>query len=177
MNTLEQTMLSLGQRARAASRQMMKASDQQKAKALQTIADLIDASHEELRQANAKDLAGALERNLEAPLVDRLTLSDKTLAGMSKSLRQIAGMPDPVGSMGPTQIRPNGMIDAAALCVKSGNATILRGGSEALHSNLALARIITEGLDKAGLPAEAVQLVPTSDRDAVGLLVTMTDYP
>lgn len=199
MNTLEQTMLSLGQRARAASRQMMKASDQQKAKALLTIADLIDASHEELRQANAKDLAGALERNLEAPLVDRLTLSDKTLAGMSKSLRQIAGMPDPVGSMGPTQIRPNGMkvaqmrvplgvigiiyesrpnvtIDAAALCVKSGNATILRGGSEALHSNLALARIITEGLDKAGLPAEAVQLVPTSDRDAVGLLVTMTDY-
>ena len=192
-------MLSLGQRARAASRQMMKASDQQKAKALLTIADLIDASHEELRQANAKDLAGALERNLEAPLVDRLTLSDKTLAGMSKSLRQIAGMPDPVGSMGPTQIRPNGMkvaqmrvplgvigiiyesrpnvtIDAAALCVKSGNATILRGGSEALHSNLALARIITEGLDKAGLPAEAVQLVPTSDRDAVGLLVTMTDY-
>lgn len=199
MSTLEHTILSIGRRARQASRLTMMASDRQKADALLAMAHRIDASHEQLLQANAKDLQAARQRNLETPLLDRLTLSEKTLKGMSASLRQIASMPDPVGSLGPTIVRPNGMriaqmrvplgvigiiyesrpnvtIDAAALCVKSGNATILRGGSEALHSNMALAAIISEGLATAGLPADAVQLISTTDRDAVGHLVTMTEY-
>lgn len=199
MSTLEHTILSIGRRARQASRLTMMASDRQKSDALLAMAQRIDASHEQLLQANAKDLQAARQRNLEAPLLDRLTLSEKTLKGMSASLRQIASMPDPVGSLGPTIVRPNGMriaqmrvplgvigiiyesrpnvtIDAAALCVKSGNATILRGGSEALHSNMALAAIIAQGLASAGLPADAVQLISTTDRDAVGHLVTMTEY-
>lgn len=199
MSALKESILAIGQQARAASRLMMKASDQQKATALLAMADALDASHTALLRANAKDLQQARERHLDAPLLDRLTLSEKTLAGMSKSLRQIASMPDPVGSLGPTLVRPNGMrvaqmrvplgvvgiiyesrpnvtIDAAALCVKSGNATILRGGSEALNSNMALAQIISVGLQKAGLPAQSVQIIPTTDRDAVGYLVTMTDH-
>jgi len=199
MNSLEQSILAIGQQARAAGRLMMKASDQQKADALLAMADALDTSRPELIQANAKDLHRARERNLDAPLLDRLTLSEKTLIGMAQSLRQIAAMPDPVGSLGPTQVRPNGMriaqmrvplgvvgiiyesrpnvtIDAAALCVKSGNATILRGGSEAINSNMALAEIISAGLRNAGLPGQAVQLIPTTDRDAVGYLVTMTEY-
>lgn len=199
MSSLEQSILAIGQQARAAARLMMKASDQQKACALRAMADSLDAARPDLMQANARDLQLARERNLDAPLLDRLTLSEKTLTAMAQSLRQIAAMPDPVGSLGPTQVRPNGMrvaqmrvplgvvgiiyesrpnvtIDAAALCVKSGNATILRGGSEAINSNMALADIISAGLKKAGLPGQAVQLIPTTDRDAVGYLVTMTEY-
>ncbi len=199
MTTLKQTILSIGRRAREASRLTMMASDRQKADALLAMAQRIDASHALLLEANAEDLQTARQRNLDAPLLDRLTLSEKSLRNMSTSLRQIAAMPDPVGSLGPTVVRPNGMriaqmrvplgvigiiyesrpnvtIDAAALCVKSGNATILRGGSEALHSNIALASIISAGLAAARLPADAVQLIPTTDRDAVGHLVTMTEY-
>jgi len=131
--------------------------------------------------------------------VDRLTLSDKALGLMAAGLEQIAAMPDPVGELTETRTRPNGMqvarmrvplgviaivyesrpnvtIDAAALCLKSGNATILRGGSEAIHSNTALGRIVRAGLEAAGLPADAVQVVETTDRAAVGKLATMTEY-
>jgi len=199
MTTIAEILNEIGRKARQASKVMRSAPDRQKSLALLTMAELIDASHEKLLEANRIDVEAAKANNLDAPLLDRLTLTEKTLKGMAQSLRQIAAMPDPVGSLGPTTVRPNGMrvaqmrvplgvigiiyesrpnvtIDAAALCVKSGNATILRGGSEAIHSNRALAQIIAQGLDKAGLPPDAVQLVPTTDRAAVNHMVKMTDY-
>src|SRR5690606_8477826 len=147
-----------GQRARAAAREVRKAADKAKAAALRAMADLIEERGEQLKQQNALDLDAARKNGLAEAMVDRLALTDKTLRSMATGLRQIADMPDPVGSMGPTTTRPNGMrvaqmrvplgvigiiyesrpnvtIDAAALCLKSGNATILRGGSEAFHSN------------------------------------------
>lgn len=198
-NTLAQNMLKIGQQARAAAKITRNATDMQKAKALRAMADLIEANHESLQAENAKDLTAAEESGLEAAMIDRLRLSEQALIGMATGLRQIAAMPDPVGSLGPTTKRPNGMdvaqmrvplgvigiiyesrpnvtIDAAALCLKSGNATILRGGSEAFHSNQALGTIIREGLVTAGLPENAVQIISTTDRAAVGHLITMTDY-
>ena len=193
------TMLAFGQRARAASRQMRNASGQAKADALLAMANLIEQRSESLKQANSLDLEAARNVKLADAMVDRLTLNDKALAGMATGLRQIAAMPDPVGSLGPTTTRPNGMrvaqmrvplgvigiiyesrpnvtIDAAALCLKSGNATILRGGSEAFHSNQALGAIIQQGLAQAGLPEHAVQVVDTTDRAAVSEMATMTEY-
>ncbi len=191
--------LELGRRARAASRLLMKAPDSAKSAALRFMAQELEQSKEALQAENAKDLEAARRNNLEPSLVDRLTLSDKALATMATGLRQIADMPDPVGSQSSSIVRPNGMrvgqmrvplgvigiiyesrpnvtIDAAALCLKSGNATILRGGSEAFHSNQALGRIIRAGLQAANLPQDAVQVVSTTDRAVVGHLVTLTDY-
>lgn len=188
-----------GQRARAAAREIRRAPGRAKAAALLAMAALIEERGEVLKRDNALDLEAARRNGLAEAMIDRLALTDKTLAGMAQGLRQIAAMPDPVGSLGPTTTRPNGMrvaqmrvplgvigiiyesrpnvtIDAAALCLKSGNATILRGGSEAFHSNQALGAIIQEGLSRAGLPAHAVQVVDTTDRAAVGAMVTMTDY-
>jgi len=196
---IQAAMQAFGQRARAAAREIRRAPDRAKAAALLAMADLIEARGDLLKQENARDLEAARRNGLADAMVDRLALSDKTLAGMAQGLRQIAAMPDPVGSLGPTTTRPNGMrvaqmrvplgvigiiyesrpnvtIDAAALCLKSGNATILRGGSEAFHSNQALGAIIQEGLAQAGLPSHAVQVVDTTDRAAVGAMVTMTDY-
>ena len=192
-------MLAFGQRARAAARQIRKAPGHAKASALLAMADLLEERGEQLKRENALDLEAARNNGLAEAMIDRLALTDKTLAGMAQGLRQIAAMPDPVGSLGPTTTRPNGMrvaqmrvplgvigiiyesrpnvtIDAAALCLKSGNATILRGGSEAFHSNQALGAIIQEGLASAGLPSHAVQVVDTTDRAAVGEMITMTDY-
>ncbi|MFT0851073.1 glutamate-5-semialdehyde dehydrogenase [Achromobacter sp. F4_2707] len=192
-------MQEFGRRARAAARQIRNASGHAKAQALLAMADLITERGETLKRQNALDLDAARQNGLAEAMVERLALTDKTLAGMAEGLRQIAAMPDPVGSLGPTTTRPNGMrvaqmrvplgvigiiyesrpnvtIDAAALCLKSGNATILRGGSEAFHSNQALGAIIQEGLARANLPAHAVQVVDTIDRAAVGEMITMTDY-
>lgn len=192
-------MQAFGQRARAAARLMRNAPDHAKATALRAMARLIEERADYLKQENARDLEAGRRNGLAAAMLDRLALSDKALNGMMEGLRQIAAMPDPVGSLGPTTTRPNGMrvaqmrvplgvigiiyesrpnvtIDAAALCLKSGNATILRGGSEAFHSNQALGAIIQEGLAQAGLPAHAVQVVDTTDRAAVGEMVTMTEY-
>jgi len=192
-------MQTLGRQARAASRAMLRASGAAKSRALLAMAQALHDERDALQAANARDVAAARAQNLAAPLLDRLTLSDKSLAVMAEGLAQIAAMPDPVGSLGPAQVRPNGMrvaqmrvplgvigiiyesrpnvtIDAAALCLKAGNAAILRGGSEAMHSNLALGGVIRHGLDAAGLPAHAVQVVETTDRAAVGQLITMTDY-
>ncbi|MBC2768632.1 glutamate-5-semialdehyde dehydrogenase [Pusillimonas minor] len=189
----------LGRRARAASRDLMVASDQAKSAALLAMANRLESQRAELQAENARDLEAARQNNLEPALLDRLTLSDKALNIMATGLRQIAAMPDPVGSMTASTLRPNGMrvgqmrvplgvigiiyesrpnvtIDAAALCLKSGNATILRGGSEAFHSNRALGRIIQAGLADAGLPEHAVQVIDTTDRAAVGHLITLTDY-
>src|SRR5690625_1535819 len=192
-------MQDIGQQAKAAARVLRNASDAQKSLALRKMADGLLAAKDTLIAANQRDLEAAKEKQLAEALVDRLTISETTIENMATGLRQIADMPDPVGKRSETIIRPNGMmvakmrvpigvigiiyesrpnvtIDAAALCIKSGNATILRGGSEAFHSNQALGQVILEGLLAAKLPAETVQIVPTTDRDAVGALVTLTDY-
>ncbi|WP_454007871.1 glutamate-5-semialdehyde dehydrogenase [Alcaligenes sp. Marseille-Q7550] len=192
-------MRDLGVRAQAAARRMRAASGKAKADALRHMADALMEQKVQLQAANELDLQAARERQIAPAMIERLALSDKALHIMTTGLRQIADMDDPVGQISASRTRPNGMrvaqmrvplgvigiiyesrpnvtIDAAALCLKSGNATILRGGSEAFHSNQALARIIADGLERAGLPKEAVQVVPTTDRDAVGLLVTMNDF-
>ena len=197
--TIQESMLQIGRQARSASHAMLRANDQQKALALEAMAQELHAQRSSLQAANKLDLEAARAKQLAAPLLDRLTLSDRTIDTMIAGLRQIASMADPVGSLTATSVRPNGMqvaqmrvplgvigiiyesrpnvtIDAAALCLKSGNATILRGGSEALHSNLALGKIIRKGLQAAGLPEHAVQVVDTPDRAAVGAMITMTDY-
>ena len=192
-------MLAIGQRARHASRAMLRATGAQKALALSAMAELLGQQRVALQRANTLDLDAARARNIEPALLDRLTLSDRSIDVMIEGLRQIAAMPDPVGSLTASSVRPNGMqvaqmrvplgvigiiyesrpnvtIDAAALCLKSGNAAILRGGSEALHSNLALGQIVQLGLAAAGLPGEAVQVIDTPDRTAVGMLITMTEH-
>ncbi len=192
-------MHSVGRRARAASRLMAQADTLTKNRALEVMADALERSAAALIAANAKDVAAARERALDAALVDRLTLAPKTVAAMADGLRQIATLPDPIGEISglkyrPTGIqvgqmrvplgvvgiiyesRPNVTADAAGLCVKSGNAAILRGGSEAIHSNQAIAGCVHEGLRAAGLPENAVQVIETTDRSAVGELITMQDY-
>lgn len=199
MSSIEQTMLKLGENARQASRAMMRASGAAKNRALLTMAELLTDRKAALQEANARDVQHARDNGLEPALLDRLTLSDRSVHLMAEGLRQIAALPDPVGALSATHVRPNGMrvaqmrvplgvigiiyesrpnvtIDAAALCLKSGNATILRGGSEALHSNLALGAIVQAGLAAAELPPAAVQVVDTTDRAAVGKLITMTEH-
>ena len=189
----------LGRRARRASRDMARAGTAAKNRALEATAAAIRAAAPELKAANARDLEAARAAGHDAAFVDRLALTDAVIAGMADGLAQIAALPDPVGEMSnlryrPTGIqvgqmrvplgvigivyesRPNVTIDAAGLCIKSGNATILRGGSEAIHSNRALAELIRRGLAEAGLPEDAVQLIATTDRAAVGALITRPEY-
>ena len=189
----------VGREARAASRLMARADTAAKNRALEAIAEAISREADRLLEANAMDLAGAKERGLEPALVDRLTLSRKGIAGMSEGLLQIASLPDPIGEISDMKFRPSGIqvgrmrvplgvigiiyearpnvtADAAGLCLKSGNAAILRGGSEALHCNQAIATLVHEGLRIAGLPETAVQVIATPDRAAVGELITMKDH-
>ncbi|MCW8955827.1 MAG: glutamate-5-semialdehyde dehydrogenase [Gammaproteobacteria bacterium] len=189
----------LGQQAREASVAMARANTGDKNRALLAIADTIDAAANELKAENGKDMAAARANGLDAAMLDRLELNDSRIAGMSEGLRQVAGLPDPVGEISDMAYRPSGIqagkmrvplgvigiiyesrpnvtADAAALCLKSGNATILRGGSEAIHSNKAVAKCIQQGLVIAGLPAQAVQVVETTDRAAVGQLITSSAY-
>lgn len=196
---IKQYMKEVGQRARKASRAMAKADTAAKNKALSLIAAAIHRDADILRAANQKDLDAARANGLAPALLDRLTLSDKAIATMAEGLEQIVALPDPIGEISnmkyrPTGIqvgqmrvplgvigiiyeaRPNVTVDAAGLCIKSGNATILRGGSEAINCNQALAKIVSEGLAGAGLPADAVQIVETTDRAAVGELITMPEY-
>ncbi|VWB89954.1 gamma-glutamyl phosphate reductase [Burkholderia lata] len=196
---IDQYMTDLGRRARHASRAMARASTAAKNAALDAVARAIERDAQALKDANARDVARAREKGLDAAFVDRLTLSDKALQTMVEGLRQVASLADPIGEISNLKYRPSGIqvgqmrvplgvigiiyesrpnvtIDAAALCLKSGNATILRGGSEALESNAALAKLIGEGLEAAGLPQDAVQVVATADRAAVGKLITMTEY-
>ncbi|KMZ13701.1 Gamma-glutamyl phosphate reductase [Candidatus Burkholderia humilis] len=196
---IDQYMTDLGRRARAASRVMARASTAAKNAALFAVAEAIEHEREALKAANAKDLARAREKGHDAAFIDRLTLSDKALNTMVEGLRQVASQADPIGEISGLKFRPSGIqvgqmrvplgvigiiyesrpnvtIDAAALCLKSGNATILRGGSEALECNTALAKLIGVGLEAAGLPQDAVQVVETADRAAVGKLITMTEF-
>lgn len=199
MQNIKEYMDALGKSARQASRHIANADTNVKNKALTNIANAILREKDALLAANAKDLAAAKENGLESALVDRLTLTAKTVDSMAEGLLQIASLADPIGQMNnfkymPSGIqvgqmrvplgvigiiyeaRPNVTADAAGLCIKSGNAAILRGGSEAIHCNQALAKLVHEGLEKAGLPKEVVQVVETTDRAAVGELITMKDY-
>jgi len=192
-------MAEVGQRARAAGRELARAETAAKNAALLAMADAIDAAVETLKAENAKDLDAGRQNGLDEAMLDRLALTDERIATMAEGLRQIAALPDPVGAISDLNYRPSGIqvgrmrvplgvigiiyesrpnvtADAAGLCLKSGNATILRGGSEAIHSNMAVARCIQQGLAEAGLPAEAVQVVETTDRAAVGELLRMKAY-
>ncbi|MCW8854060.1 MAG: glutamate-5-semialdehyde dehydrogenase [Gammaproteobacteria bacterium] len=196
---VKQYMQQLGQQARQASVEMSRADTGIKNKALLAIADAIDAAAEILKAENAKDLEAGRASGLDDALLDRLALNDERIAGMSEGLRQIVALPDPIGEVTDMAYRPSGIqigkmrvplgvigiiyesrpnvtADAAGLCLKSGNATILRGGSEAIHSNKAVAQCIQQGLVAAGLPAESVQVVETTDRAAVGEMITAKDY-
>ncbi|MFJ4289297.1 glutamate-5-semialdehyde dehydrogenase [Cupriavidus sp. NPDC089707] len=196
---LNQYMDRVGRQARAASRAMARASTADKNQALLTIAAAIRRDADKLKAVNARDVERARANGQDAAFVDRLTLSDKAIATMAAGLEQIAALADPIGEISNMKFRPTGIqvgqmrvplgvigiiyesrpnvtIDAAALCLKSGNATILRGGSEAIESNTALAALVAEGLAAAGLPPEAVQVIETTDRAAVGRLITMTEF-
>lgn len=198
MNVVEY-MQTLGEQARAASRAMARSSTKDKNRALTAIATEIETQRATLRAANAEDMARGQENGLDAALLDRLELTDARIDGMIEGLEQVAALPDPVGEITDLKYRPSGIqigkmrvplgvigiiyesrpnvtIEAASLCLKSGNAAILRGGSEAIASNKALATCISAGLKAAGLPQSAVQVVETTDREAVGALITMPEY-
>ena len=189
-------MTDVGIRARAASRLMASAESAPKNAALLGMADEIEAASVRLIKANRKDLDAGAEIGLDSALLDRLEINEVRVAAMAEGLRQIAALPDPVGEISDLKYRPSGIqvgrmrvplgvigiiyesrpnvtADAAALCLKSGNAAILRGGSEAIHSNQAIATCIRAGLRSAELPEDAVQVIETTDRDAVSHLVRM----
>lgn len=192
-------MQEVGQAARAASSVMAKVSTEAKNKALLATADILDNKREALAQANLKDLENGKANGLDSAMLDRLELTPARIDTMIEGLKQVAGLADPVGIINDLKFMPSGIqvgkmrvplgvigiiyesrpnvtVEAASLCIKSGNATILRGGSEAIHSNQAVAACIAEGLAQAGLPASAVQVVETTDREAVGELITMPEF-
>ena len=197
--TLQEELESIGRQARAASRALRSLSCTVKNEALTTIAERLRDGGAGLKAANAKDLEGGRAKGLSSAMLDRLALTDKRIAGMAEGLDVVAALPDPVGDIVEQRTHANGMqiarirqplgvvgiiyesrpnvtADAAGLCLKSGNATILRGGSEAIHSNLAIAEIITEGARAAGVPDHAVQIIGTTDRAAVGEMLKLDRY-
>lgn len=192
-------MQQLGQAARAASRETAKADTRAKNLALTTIAQAIRREKTALLKANQADLETARKNGMDSAMLDRLALSEKSVDAMAEGLEQIAALPDPIGEISDLKYRPSGIqvgkmrvplgvigiiyearpnvtVDAAGLCLKSGNAAILRGGSESIQCNRALAALVHEGLKATGLPAAAVQVVETTDRAAVGELITMKEY-
>jgi len=196
---IEQYMQSVGRQAREASRQMARADSQAKNAALRAIAAAIRRECGTLVAANREDLAAAHAAGLEPALLDRLTLSAPGVAAMAEGVEQVAALPDPLGEITDLKFQPSGIqvgrmrvplgvigiiyearpnvtADAAALCLKSGNASILRGGSEAIRCNQAIAALVQEGLASAGLPATAVQVIETTDRAAVGHLIRMREF-
>lgn len=199
MDDIKIYMQQVGQKARAASRIMAQTGTAAKNRALENIAAAILSSTAQLITANAKDTAAARINGLDAASIDRLTLTEKTVHSMAEGLLQIAALPDLIGEISDLKYRPSGIqvgkmrvplgvigiiyesrpnvtADAAGLCLKSGNAAILRGGSEAIHSNQAIAACVQHGLREAGLPESAVQVISTTDRAAVGELITMQEY-
>ncbi|HCD06257.1 MULTISPECIES: glutamate-5-semialdehyde dehydrogenase [unclassified Methylophaga] len=192
-------MQKLGQQAREASRVLARATTNSKNAALLAMANAIRSQAETLKSANQQDLVAGKAKGLDAAMLDRLTLTDVRIESMAEGLEQIAALADPIGEISDMRYRPSGIqlgqmrvplgvigiiyesrpnvtADAAGLCLKSGNATILRGGSEAIHSNQAIAVCIHQGLQEAGLPVTAVQVVETTDREAVAQLITMPAY-
>ncbi len=196
---LETTIVEMAQAARAAAREMARCSSERKNGVLLAIAESIEKEADQIKSENARDLAYARDKGLSAAMIDRLTISDGTIRSMADGLREVVGLSDPVGAADETILRPNGLevsrvriplgvigiiyesrpnvtIDAAGLCLKSGNAVILRGGSEAFHSNQVLAAIIRKALADARLPEGAVQVIPVRDRAAVNILLEQEDF-
>ena len=192
-------MSDLGVKARSAGREISRTDSGKKNLALLKIAEVIEQNTNQLIAENAKDLAAGKANGLDAAMLDRLALTPKSIQAMVEGLKQVAALADPIGEITDLSYRPSGIqvgqmrvplgvigiiyesrpnvtVDAAALCLKSGNACILRGGSESIHSNQAISACISKGLSEAGLPAEAVQIVATADREAVGALITMNQY-
>ena len=197
--TLQNQIEDFGRRARAAARVLARTKTEQKNRALLAMADEIVNAEAEILGANARDLEKAKADGLSSAMIDRLTLSGKRLAAMADGIRQVAELSDPVGEVIKDWTRPNGLritkvrvpigvvgiiyesrpnvtSDAAVLCTKTGNATILRGGRESLHSNIAIAAALSRGAEREGLPADSVILIPTTDREAVKLLCEMDKY-
>ena len=198
-SSIKQMMQDIGKRARSASRAMARASSEQKNQALLHIAKLVREQSAQIQKVNQGDIERAQSGGQDAAFIDRLTMTPKTIETMALGLEKISLLEDPIGKisalkkqasgieLGQMRVpfgvigiiyesRPNVTIDAAALCLKSGNAVILRGGSEAIDSNTVLAKIIQDGLAAAGLPTDAVQVVATTDRSAVGEMITMNEY-
>ncbi|MFT6957162.1 MAG: glutamate-5-semialdehyde dehydrogenase [Halieaceae bacterium] len=196
---IAQYMTGLGTAARLASRKIAAASTDQRNRALLAAEQALDGARDKLVEANAQDMAQGRDNNLSAPLLDRLELTPARIDTMLEGLRQVAALPDPVGSISDLNVlpsgiqvgkmrvplgvigiiyesRPNVTVEAASLCLKSGNATILRGGSEALASNCAIAECLAQGLRAVDLPEAAIQVVATADREAVGQLITMPEF-
>jgi glutamate-5-semialdehyde dehydrogenase len=197
--SMEATIVNMAKAARAAATQMAKCGSNQKNAVLLGMADKIEKDASAIKKANQKDLTRAKEMGLSPAMIDRLTVSDATIKSMAKGLREVSGLNDPVGAISKSWLRPNGLevtrmriplgvigiiyesrpnvtIDAAGLCLKAGNAVILRGGSEALYSNKALADIIGQVLGDCGLPETAVQIVPVRDRKAVNILLNQEEF-
>src|SRR5436190_14737938 len=199
--TLTEQMTTLGQQARTASRGLAKLTADEKNRCLLAMAEALEQSAPDIKAANAKDMEAATQMGLTSAMLDRLKLDDKRIAGMAKGLREVAALPDPTGKILDERVRPNGLrlkkittpigvvviiyesrpnvtADAASLCFKSGNATILRGGKEALNSNQTIARVLIEAGRKAlpVFPQFAIQVVPTTDRDAIKELLSLTEY-
>lgn len=196
---INRTIRQMARDARQAAGVISRSETARKNQALLNMADLLEHQAETIFKENRKDLKRAGDAGLSAAMLDRLTVTDKTIAAMAGGLREVAAASDPVGTMGATRIRPNGLrvsrmriplgvigiiyesrpnvtIDAAGLCLKSGNAVLLRGGSEALHSNRALAAVIGQALESAGLPSHAAQVVPTEDRAAINALLAQEEF-
>ncbi len=195
----QETIICLAKSAKEAARVVSRCSTDQKNQVLITIADLLDKKRNQVFAENQKDLAQAKEKGLTLAMIDRLRVTDSTIESMRQGLMEVAQLSDPVGAIETSWLRPNGIsvgrmriplgvvcmiyesrpnvtVDAAGLCLKAGNAVILRGGSEAFFSNMALGQIISEALEANSLPASAVQLVPVADRDAVKVLLAQEDY-
>lgn len=199
MTDIQTYMQTLGRSARQASRVIAAANSGKKNLALQATADALDSARQVISTANARDFESGRSNGLDEAMLDRLALTPERINGMIEGLQQVAALGDPCGEITDLSYRPSGIqvgkmrvplgvigiiyesrpnvtIDAASLCLKSGNATILRGGSEALHSNQAIAQCIRQGLARAALPEAVVQVVETTDREAVGQLITMPEY-
>lgn len=197
--SVSELMIEAGQKARAASRRMAAASTADKNKALLRLAELLEAKKEDIFAANEQDLVKAKENGLKESFVDRLRVTEKVLGLMAEGARQTAALPDPVGEISEMRRRPSGIqvgrmrvplgvlgiiyesrpnvtVDAACLAVKSGNACILRGGSEAFETNRILGELVQQALTETGLPTEAVQIAPTTDRDFVGEMIRANKY-
>ena len=196
--TVQETITSMALAARKAARGMASLSTEVKNRALLKMADELLVQRETIQRENEKDLAAGRDKGLSAAMLDRLQLSDKVIGSMVTGLREVAALPDPVGEITEMSRRPNGMqvgrmriplgvigmiyesrpnvtVDAASLCLKAGNAIILRGGSEAIHSNLALAKVLQEVLVAEGIPAAAVQVIPTTDREAITTMLSLEE--
>ncbi|MDA8160085.1 MAG: glutamate-5-semialdehyde dehydrogenase [Desulfobacteraceae bacterium] len=197
--TVNETITNLAIAARRAARSLGTLSSAVKDRALLKMAVALDAQRDKLRAENDKDLASGRAQGLSAAMLDRLSLTDKAIDSMIAGLKEVAALPDPVGEITEMHRRPNGMrvgrmriplgvigmiyesrpnvtVDAAALCLKAGNAILLRGGSEAIHSNLALAQLMQEVLTGEGIPAAAVQVIPTTDREAVTAMLKLEEH-